>query len=304
VTSDPFPDSAVTSRPGPAPANARPADKIMVRDYVVAADIGAFQPERGSTQRVRFNVVVDVRPVAQAVDDDVDRILSYDRITEAIDAALAVERLNLLETLADAIAARVLAEPRALQVLVRVEKLDRGAGALGVEIVRHRQVSTAVDPGPAPRPVVVYLSNAALAAPDLLAWIDHLSDDAVPLVLCVGAPDVAAPVSAGPQTQRRIALLAVEQNAWVLASRDPRCVVVSTRTELDWAMRNGRISVWAPGKIVLDTLEADAPDPHDPFGLAVWFSQMFDASRLMVADAQGPRDAGTGTTDGRARTVG
>ena len=44
--------------------------------------------------------------------DDVDRILSYDRVTEAIDAELGAERLNLLETLAARVAERIQANGR------------------------------------------------------------------------------------------------------------------------------------------------------------------------------------------------
>ena len=75
-------------------------DRIAVRDLVLEADIGAFQAERGVTQRIRFDVVVEIKPLPAELSDDVDRILSYDRITEAIEAALGEERLNLLEPLA------------------------------------------------------------------------------------------------------------------------------------------------------------------------------------------------------------
>lgn len=113
-------------------------DRISLRDHIVEVEIGAFQAERGVTQRICFNVVVEVKPLTGPVDDDVDRILSYDRVTEAIAAALAVERLALLETLAERVAERILIEPQAVRVFVRIEKLDRGPGALGVEIVRAR----------------------------------------------------------------------------------------------------------------------------------------------------------------------
>ena len=128
-----------------ASASADPRDRISLRDHVVEADIGAFQQERGLKQRLRFNVVVEVRPAPAPLEDDVDRILSYDRITESIAAELAAERLNLLETLAARVAERVLEEPQAMRVFVRVEKLDRGPGALGVEIVRIKP-----EPEPAP----------------------------------------------------------------------------------------------------------------------------------------------------------
>src|SRR5574343_345515 len=97
-----------------ASASADPRDRISLRDHVVEVEIGAFQQERGTRQRIQFNVVVEVRPQPQPLDDDVDKILSYDRITEAIAAELAAERLNLLETLASRMAERIMGEPQAM----------------------------------------------------------------------------------------------------------------------------------------------------------------------------------------------
>ena len=38
-----------------------PLDRISLRDHIVAVEIGAFQAERGVTQRLCFNVVVEAR---------------------------------------------------------------------------------------------------------------------------------------------------------------------------------------------------------------------------------------------------
>ena len=269
--------------------SATPIDRISLRDHIVTAEIGAFQQERGAEQRLRFNVVVEVIPVSGPVDDDVDRILSYDKVTEAIAWELGAERLNLLETLAERVALRILAEPQAQRVFVRVEKLDRGPGALGVEIVRMRDQLDA-DAAPAqasvPHPRVVFLSNAAIAARDLSDRIDALAGGPMPLILCVGPADLPAPQSAAPLAQRRIDLLAVEQNAWVLAGRDKRCIVVGTRTELDWAMRHGQICVWAPSKIVLDTVDGPSADPRDAIALVTWFAEHIEAAELLVIETE------------------
>jgi len=271
-----------------------PLDRISVRDHVVEVEIGAFQAERGTTQRVCFNVVVEVEPLTGPIDDDVDRILSYDRVTEAIEHELAEERLNLLETLAERIAERILAEPQAVRAFVRIEKLDRGPGALGVEIVRARDQFAH---GPLveddrPHPRLVYLSNAAIASGNLSGWLDQLERGDRPLILCVGAPDLAAHRTGHKMTQRRIDLLAIEQNAWVLAARDNRCVVVETRTELDWAMKHGQISVWAPSKIVLDAVDGPAVQPGDAVALAAWFAATFAADEMLVIGAALPEGAG------------
>ena len=266
-----------------------PLDRISVRDHVVEVEIGAFQAERGATQRVRFNVVVEVEPVTVAVDDDVDRILSYDRITDAIAESLAEERLNLLETLAERVAERVLTAPRAMRVFVRIEKLDRGPGALGVEIVRDRRWHPG---GPRddsrPHPRLVYLSNDALVSDHLAGWIDRLQAQGRPVIFCVGAGTNPVPHTGHRMTQRRVDLLAIEQNAWCLAARDDRCVVVATRTELDWAMRHGQISVWAPSKIVLDAVESPSVRADDTVALAAWFAGLVQAQDLLVVGAALP----------------
>ena len=270
-----------------ADAGADPCDRISLRDHVVEVEIGAFQLERGTTQRVRFDVVVEVAPPPRPLLDDVDRILSYDNITDAIAAELAAERLNLLETLAERISARILQEPRARRVYVRIQKLDRGPGALGVEIVRSApRIPAPLSPAQeAPRPLLLFLSNAAIASARLGGWLDELTAGPRPLVICVGPPARPAPVSAAPAAQRRIDLLAIEQNAWVLAGRDPRCVVVDSRTELDWGLRHGQVSVWAPARMVLDSRERPAADPAVLLG---WFAGQIGAAELVSIGAPVP----------------
>lgn len=272
-----------------ATAEGTPLDRISLRDHIVEVEIGAFQAERGTTQRICFNVVVEVTPPDNILDDDVDTILSYDKVTEAIAHELGEERLNLLETLAEKLAERILLEPQAVRVFVRIEKLDRGPGALGVEIVRARK-----DTAPRriasdkPHPQVVYLSNAAIASDNLGAWIDQLEAGHRPTIICVGPADTPAPQAGHKLAQRRIDLLAIEQNAWVLAGRDARCVVVNSRTELDWSMRHDQISVWAPSKIVLDAVDGPSASPRDALGLVLWFARFMEAADMLVIGAALP----------------
>lgn len=272
-----------------------PLDRISVRDHVVEVDIGAFQAERGVTQRIQFNIVVEVRPLTGPIDDDVDRILSYDKVTEAIAFELAAERLNLLETLAERVADRILVEPQAVRVFVRIEKLDRGPGALGVEIMRNtttarpQLVEEIADDTPVP--ALVFLSNEAIASPHLTGWIDQLEAAGQPLIICVGPNDTQAPQAEHPMVQRRIDLLAIEQNAWVLAGNDARCKVVGSRTEIDWAMRNGQICVWAPSKIVLDAVDGPSASGTDAVALSAWFAATFQAQEMLVIGADTPAEA-------------
>ena len=272
----------------PLDGGADPLDRISVRDDIRAVEIGAFGSERGLTQRLRFNVVLEVAPPEAARDDDVDLVLSYDTITEAIEAELAAERLNLLETLAERIAARCLADRRAARAFVRIEKLDRGTGALGVEIVRAR----AAAPAPAPvaaAPMVLYLSAEARAAARAPAWLDACAALARPPVLCLG-PDRPEPAAA-TEAALRVGLLAIERAAWALADRDPRFEVIGTRTELDWATRRGRPAIWAPVKMVLDARARPAADASAPAALAAWLAAALGAPFAVAGVEEAPPGA-------------
>jgi len=261
-----------------------PLDRISLRDHIVEVEIGAFQVERDLTQRLSFNVVVEVAPVEVPLEDDVDRILSYDKVTEAIATELAAERLNLLETLADNIAARILAEPQARRVFLRIEKLDRGPFKLGVEIVRSAADVADASVAQAVQPSLVYLGRSAQVSGALSAWLDELVG-AAPLVLCLEAP-AASNAVADMRAQLNIDLLQVDQAAWTLMARDARLNVANTRTELDWAMKQGHISIWAPAKMVLDA--TTPPETVDGPALAAWFAQEMQAAEVVTIDAELP----------------
>ena len=271
-----------------------PLDRISVRDYVRQVEIGAFRTERGVTQRIRFNVVLEVSHHAAARDDDVDQVISYDTITEAIEAALAVERVNLLETLAERVAAGCLADRRAVRVFVRIEKLDRIPGALGVEIVRTRLPAEAARLRPVPEKqvttpaagTVVYLAPGQ----PVDAWGDALVRWGRPVVLCL--PPAAPVVPAASEPGRRIGLLAIEQAAWAFAERDPRFGVSATRTELDWALKSGHLSIWAPSHMTSAALHRPAPDASEPAALAAWLAEDIGAALLVIAGAAPPATAG------------
>lgn len=115
-------------------------DQIFVREFTLPIEIGAYSHERGRQQRVRFDVWADVRRKTPDR-DDMRHIFSYDVIMDTIRAIVAEGPLQLVETLAERIAGRLLDHPGLLKVRVRVEKLDVGPGGVGVEIVRERAAS-------------------------------------------------------------------------------------------------------------------------------------------------------------------
>lgn len=262
-------------------------DRISVRDHVVPVDIGAFQEERGSDQRIRFNIVVEVIPQSARIGDDVDKILSYDKITDAIAFSLGEERLNLLETLAERIAERILVEPQAERAFIRIEKLDRGPGALGVEIERDAADfrGAATTPMGEIEPRLVFVPNVAASHEKFTTILDTLVGEARPVLLCVGVADSPMPPTGNKLAQRRIDLLSIEQNAWKLAARDPRCVVIATKTELEHSFAANHIALWAPSKLVLDAVDSPTCEITNGLGLMLWLAKVLGASDLSQLDA-------------------
>jgi dihydroneopterin aldolase len=112
-------------------------DSIFVRDFVLPVQIGAYSFEHGHTQKVRFDVTADVLRVTKNP-EDMRHVFSYDIIMDGIRAIIARGHVELSETLAEQVAAHVLEDPRVVRVKVRVEKLELGAGGVGVEIERKR----------------------------------------------------------------------------------------------------------------------------------------------------------------------
>jgi len=119
-------------------------DRIFVHDLVLPCAIGAYDFERGQTQNVRFNIDVDVHRLERRF-DDMRSVFSYDVIIDAIKIILGRGHVDLIETLASAIADEILRYPCAVRVCIRVEKLDIVRGTVGVEIKRER---TADQTGP------------------------------------------------------------------------------------------------------------------------------------------------------------
>ena len=114
--------------------------RIFIRDLVVPCAIGVHAHERNGTQRVRINTDLLVRDDGRPLHDNIGNVLSYEAIIDGIRALTESGHINLVETLAERIAALCLDDRRVESVRVRVEKLDvyADAASVGVEIERGR----------------------------------------------------------------------------------------------------------------------------------------------------------------------
>ena len=130
----------MTDRTDPGDPPDRTPDRIFVSNYVREMEIGAYADERDRTQRVRFDITLEVGREGVPTGDNYTRVVNYEDLVEAIETLARGPRMNLVETFAERLAEVCLVDPRARRVHIRIEKLDRLANnaGLGIEIVRDR----------------------------------------------------------------------------------------------------------------------------------------------------------------------
>ncbi len=122
-------------------ADARAALRhVFVRDLVLECSIGVHQFERETTQRVRINLDLAVREAEKngLLNDDLANVVCYEKLTKGVRQLVSGDHVNLVETLAEDVAAMCLTDIRVRSARIRIEKLDilEDAVSVGVEIER------------------------------------------------------------------------------------------------------------------------------------------------------------------------
>ena len=112
--------------------------QVFINDLVLDCLIGVHRHERDGSQRVRINLGLTVVESPEPIDDRLSNVLCYEDLIVKVRHLAMSGHVNLVETLAERLAALCLAEPGVKTVKVRVEKLDvfADAASVGIEIFR------------------------------------------------------------------------------------------------------------------------------------------------------------------------
>ena len=121
-------------------ADARTALRhVFVHDLELVASIGIHHHEKMGKQRIRINLDLAVRETGCSTkEDDLANVVCYEQVVSRIRRLIDAGHVNLVETLAERVAALCLEDRRVRVARVRVEKLDvfPDAASVGVEIER------------------------------------------------------------------------------------------------------------------------------------------------------------------------
>jgi len=139
MTADSFKVTDGKAAEGLRIADARAAIRhVFVRNLILMANIGIHAHEKTGPQRLRVNVDLAVLEADSRPVDEISQVVCYEEISNGVRAIVGRGHVNLVETLAEDIAAMCIEDPRVRSARVRVEKLDilENAESVGVEIER------------------------------------------------------------------------------------------------------------------------------------------------------------------------
>ena len=114
---------------------------VFIRDLVLTTLVGVHGHEKNGQQRVCINLDMDVPEPEEPIQDKLSEVVCYEEIVLEIRTIVNAGHINLVETLAERIASKILSDERISAVRVRIEKLDvfPDAASVGVEIERTRR---------------------------------------------------------------------------------------------------------------------------------------------------------------------
>jgi 7,8-dihydroneopterin aldolase/epimerase/oxygenase len=114
--------------------------KIFIKGLNVAAECGVYAHEKGRTRPLIVDIEIWVGDTVRGAGDALEQTVDYDVLAAHIHDVAGAAHLHLIETFAEQVCAKVLADARIERVRLRVEKPGSVPGAVcsGVEIERTR----------------------------------------------------------------------------------------------------------------------------------------------------------------------
>lgn len=114
--------------------------KIFLRGLNVVAQCGVYSHEKGHTRPLVVDVMVWLDPTWRSHDDSLAQTVDYDVLAQHVRDVAGGDHLDLIETFAEHVCTRILADPRIERVRLSVEKPGAVPDALcsGVEMERSR----------------------------------------------------------------------------------------------------------------------------------------------------------------------
>ncbi|MGH1378324.1 MAG: dihydroneopterin aldolase [Alphaproteobacteria bacterium] len=113
-------------------------DKVFIKDLTIEMSAGIYDFEKQAKQRVIINVTMDVACNYGKPLESINEVISYEDVVNDIKEISSAKHYDLLEELAEQIAAECLKQEKIKTVHITIEKPDiiKDTASVGIEITR------------------------------------------------------------------------------------------------------------------------------------------------------------------------
>lgn len=136
---------------------------------------------------------------------------------------------------------------------------------------------------------IVKIGGSLFGSPQCRAWLSLLAEPEGGIVVVPGGGPFAEAVRAAQAASgfddtaaHRMALLAMEQFAILLASHSPKFALAGCRADMDKASSLGQVPIWLPSAMVLAAPDVPASWDVTSDSLAAWLAGTLHAHRLLL----------------------
>ena len=114
--------------------------KILIKDLIVEKIFGYYPEEKIKTQKLKFNIKLELNQKLAFDDHNLKSIVDYDDIIRLINSILD-RKINFLEILGELIAEEILKNEKIEAIELQIEKLDilKTGGSVGFEINKRKK---------------------------------------------------------------------------------------------------------------------------------------------------------------------
>ena len=113
--------------------------KILIKNFIINTIFGYYPEEKVKSQRLKFNIKLELTNKIKFNDTDLRSIVDYDNIIKTINNILD-KKINFLETLGELVAEEILKNKKIDAIELQIEKLDilKKDASVGFEISKRK----------------------------------------------------------------------------------------------------------------------------------------------------------------------
>ena len=113
---------------------------VFIKDFIIQEIIGIHDHEKIKKQKIKFNIVIDVKQNTIPDEKDIRSIIDYEKIITKIENLTKSTQYNFLESLAEDSFKEIFEDKRISSVKIKIEKPDaiKYADSVGVEVFKSR----------------------------------------------------------------------------------------------------------------------------------------------------------------------